>query len=239
MCFRFIHNLENHRFVFFFICIGTVPNIEAQDEDLTLNELCVKITENIGDGCEMTYDLDQKFKPLHPLFEIKLNDPLSGNMPFKENVCILNFLLENVLCFENEIEANFLLFQIHKDRSYLVDFGETFEEVVLSAHVIGGLIKWNEKERGNQQMDKVFLKALLIGVFTIKVIKSAAKIDKFLLKFVKGKKLSFYYVTFQNNKIAISTDIFAVRVGEDAVRLQEFDVLVHQAYEDLRRNILK
>lgn len=46
-----------------------------------------KVTTIIGEDCEMTYELDKAvFQPAPVGFQVKLNDKLSGNIPFKENV---------------------------------------------------------------------------------------------------------------------------------------------------------
>lgn len=45
-------------------------------------EVCV----DIGDGCEMNYLSGVKLVPMVDEYQIKMNDPLSMNVPFKENV---------------------------------------------------------------------------------------------------------------------------------------------------------
>lgn len=52
-----------------------------------------RATKAIDDDCEMTYPVDDNaFKP-HPAgFQVKINDDLSGNIPFKDNVSIFVFI---------------------------------------------------------------------------------------------------------------------------------------------------
>lgn len=44
------------------------------------------VTKKIGDDCEMVYIYGEVPKALLPLYQIKINDVISGNIPFKENV---------------------------------------------------------------------------------------------------------------------------------------------------------
>lgn len=47
------------------------------------------VTETIADDCELTYELTQKdeiFKPEELGYQVKINDILSDNIPFKQNV---------------------------------------------------------------------------------------------------------------------------------------------------------
>lgn len=70
--------------------IGTFPSetINESDNGLELtDELPMTITENIGDDCEITYNRNQNvFKPIEVGYAVKINDDLSSNIPFKENV---------------------------------------------------------------------------------------------------------------------------------------------------------
>lgn len=43
-------------------------------------------TENIGDDCEMIVPFGVNFKPKVDQYQTKMNDPISENIPFKENV---------------------------------------------------------------------------------------------------------------------------------------------------------
>lgn len=54
--------------------------VEAGDENQ-------KVIEDIGDDCQIIYERGRNiFKPVDLGFQTKLNDQLSGNMPYKENV---------------------------------------------------------------------------------------------------------------------------------------------------------
>lgn len=46
----------------------------------------IMVTKKIGDDCEMVYIYGEVPKALLPLYQIKINDVISGNIPFKENV---------------------------------------------------------------------------------------------------------------------------------------------------------
>lgn len=48
----------------------------------------IVITKIIDDDLQMTYTHGEKLNALQPLYQVKLNDPLSENIPFKENVRI-------------------------------------------------------------------------------------------------------------------------------------------------------
>lgn len=46
-----------------------------------------KVTQVIDDECELTFILGKNaFKPMDMGYQVKLNDPFTGNIPFKENV---------------------------------------------------------------------------------------------------------------------------------------------------------
>lgn len=47
----------------------------------------IKITQFIDEEVEMTYIHGQKLQAMKDRFQVKMNDPLSGNLPFQENVC--------------------------------------------------------------------------------------------------------------------------------------------------------
>lgn len=64
---------------------------QVADEHITISPGGTKkVTKNIGDDCEMSFDYGQDmFKPANVGYQVKINDLLSDNIPFKENV-ILN-----------------------------------------------------------------------------------------------------------------------------------------------------
>lgn len=66
--------------------------VPAADEQVNLIEngqMC--ITKVFADGMEMTYIHGQKLRARKDPYQIKVNDVLSGNLPFQENVCITIF----------------------------------------------------------------------------------------------------------------------------------------------------
>lgn len=56
----------------------------------------IAITKAIDDELEMTFVLGEQLLPIEDRFQIKMNDALSGNMPFQENVHIKH---DNILIF--------------------------------------------------------------------------------------------------------------------------------------------
>lgn len=77
--------------------LGAV-DIDAEDESAIISLLELKnkvakkkdgkiyITQKIDNDLEMTYVYGEKPKALAPLYQIKINDVISANIPFKENV---------------------------------------------------------------------------------------------------------------------------------------------------------
>lgn len=77
--------------------------------------------------------------------------------------------------------------QIQKDRAYLVKVDDHFTEMKMPALLVEGLLHLNGTEnRKNANMDKTFIKALIIGICTIKAIQNNCQIHKDLLIFMKG-----------------------------------------------------
>lgn len=71
----------------------------------------------------------------------------------------------------------------------MVKMGDKYEKVRIGAHVVNGLINFNKPEkRADILIDKSFIKALLIGIVGLKRIKENGKIEKGLIKFMKGKR---------------------------------------------------
>lgn len=50
----------------------------------------VVVTKKISNDLQMVYTYGEEPRPLAPLYQTKLNDPVSGNIPFKENLCVLH-----------------------------------------------------------------------------------------------------------------------------------------------------
>lgn len=61
------------------------------------------------------------------------------------------------------------------------------KEIMLKGRVVNWLIRMNA-ERNDKNSDKAFIKVLLIAIFTVKFIKSGAKLEEGMLDFVKGLK---------------------------------------------------
>lgn len=85
----------------------------------------------------------------------------------------------------NIFSFTFLL-QAEKDRGYLVKTNDEHREVKLKGQLVQFLIKLNTDRGQDANMDKVFIKALLIAVFTVKFIKSGAILEPELMKFIEG-----------------------------------------------------
>lgn len=64
-----------------------LPEISLSPGESVIRENGVlKVTKKYDEDCEITYIYGVKLTPKIPLFEIKVNDPISMNIPFKENV---------------------------------------------------------------------------------------------------------------------------------------------------------
>lgn len=56
-----------------------------------------RMQQMIGDGCEMTFEIDREvFKPVDMGYQVKLNDLFSENIPFQENVSVIQKM--SILC---------------------------------------------------------------------------------------------------------------------------------------------
>lgn len=145
----------------------------------------LKIKRVYGDDCEMIYEHGVKLMPKDPLYCVKLNDPISMNIPYKENVSLFKFTSSETF----GLKKMNLNTQANGDRAYLILTKNEAKEVKLAALVINGLKQLNAAEkRKNTSYDKAYLKALLVGLVGISGIKSHG-IDKSVMKFVKGSYL--------------------------------------------------
>ena len=81
----------------------------------------------------------------------------------------------------------FIFDQANGDRAFKVQAGRTFKEVLLSARLVNGCCNLNQTRRNDITADKIFLKGLLIGICTVKRIKSSTTFDEGILEFIKGK----------------------------------------------------
>lgn len=73
---------------------------------------------------------------------------------------------------------------------------DTSVEITLAARVVQGLLLMNESSRRKDvSKDKVFIKALLIAICTLKTIynlKENQTLPKSILSFIKGKELTLF-----------------------------------------------
>lgn len=60
-----------------------------EDEKAEVCDGKIIVTKTFGNDLEMVYTYGEKPKALQPLYHIKLNDAISENIPFKENVCTI------------------------------------------------------------------------------------------------------------------------------------------------------
>lgn len=159
-------------------------------------ETPVKITEIIDDDIEITFVKGQVLLPAiqsTPMIP-KLNDVLSGNMPYQAildrlNVSIakrtislflfivLHFLQSNVSCFNHQNET---------ERHYKVEVGDGFVFVKLKKALVDFLIRLNKERREDSTVDKAFVKGLVIAVFSVQKVKSGETFNSALINFIKG-----------------------------------------------------
>lgn len=69
-----------------------------------------------------------------------------------------------------------------------------FREVSLSARAVTGLIKLNAEKRTNTNVDKIFVKALVIAVCTLQRFKeSAMPFSDGDIEFIKGSFIRIFF----------------------------------------------
>lgn len=56
-----------------------------QNEKADIRDRKIILTKYIDDETEITYAYGQKIQVLPPLYQLKINDAISQNIPFKEN----------------------------------------------------------------------------------------------------------------------------------------------------------
>lgn len=131
------------------------------DETAEMKDGKIIVTRKLNDGLEMVYTYGEKSVPLAPSYTIKINDSISGNIPFKNNAT--------------------------KDRAYFVKIDDQFKEIKMASLLVNGLKILNDGENRKQPgLDKTFVKALIIGLCTQKAIENGEQIHKDLLIFMKG-----------------------------------------------------
>lgn len=134
-----------------------------------------------------------------------------------------------------------LIVQGNGDRYFMVSKGDNFQEIRLTAQAAGGLMKMNEAKK-DKCYDLRFLKGMMIGFLTVKTIKdmnATADIDEGYLAIMKSTILTIF--GFQNEDvdqniylILYFTELFEVRVAEDEVRVNGFELLVDEAIGDIK-----
>lgn len=100
----------------------------------------------------------------------------------------------------------------------MIASGTTFKEIWIQSKAVTGLIKMNKKKT-NEQFDLVFLKALLVGLLTIKKIKDVTTIEAGILDLAK--------------------DLFEWRVQKDEHRMRAYEKLLNTAFTGIRNNNFK
>lgn len=124
----------------------------------------IVVTRKLDDSFEMEYIYGETPTPHDPQYVVKINDPLSGNIPFKENV--------------------------KKDRAYSVRINGVFEEVKMASLLVNGLKYMNDGNyRKQSTLDHAFVKMLIIGLCTKDAIKNGEQIHKDLKIFMKGSNI--------------------------------------------------
>lgn len=117
------------------------------------------------DDLEYVHIPGQELKAIEyePNYEVKSNDLLCGNMPFK--------------------------LQFNGDREFMAVKGDSYEEVKLKGKAAEGLVKMNKEKRGEIH-DLRFLKGLMIGFLSVQKIKEFVAnedIGEALLNLFKGR----------------------------------------------------
>lgn len=142
----------------------------------------LKIKRVYDEDCEMIYPHGVKLMPKPPLYSVKSNDPISMNIPYKENVSFFKLSSCESFGFQNKFHFE----QANGDRAYLISTKNGAKEFTLAALIVNGLKQLNATEKNeNTSFDKAFIKALLVGFVGISGIKSQG-IDKHLMRFIKG-----------------------------------------------------
>lgn len=94
-----------------------------------------------------------------PTYEVKANDCLCGNKPFK---------------------------YYNGNRYFMIREDDGFIEIGLAENAVNGLLHMN-KHRQGENFDIIFLKAMLVGFCSGKKIKESGKIDEEVMDLIKGR----------------------------------------------------
>lgn len=143
----------------------TESSNEVDREPISQNITGREITITVDDELEYTFTSSADFLPnIENVYQVKQHDILCDNLPFKQNA--------------------------NGDRAFKVQVCDGFKEISLSARAVAGLIKLNTEKRTNKNVDKVFIKVLVIAVCTIKRIKETAMpFNDGEIEFIKGNCL--------------------------------------------------
>lgn len=86
--------------------VPAVNMLAVENDELAHGQ---EVVEDIGHDCQIIYVRGQNtFKPFDAGYKVKINDELSGNIPFKENVSLLfkntivNMNIANLFCIFND-----------------------------------------------------------------------------------------------------------------------------------------
>lgn len=145
--------------------------VEQNQNASNVSTATAKQVVKLDDDIEYAFNSNDDFRPyIENEYLVKSNDVLCGNRPFKPNAT--------------------------GDRAFQIEIRGGFKEISLSARAVNGLIILNGINHNKKSSDKRFLKALAIGLCTIKRIKEdAGIIDEGIINFMKG--LSYKCILYQ------------------------------------------
>lgn len=205
-------------------CDDSIISPSLENVRLSINETAainskgqVVVTKIIDKDLSCVYVYGECPVPLAPFYKLKVNDLVTGNIPFKENVSYSSIFSIMIIFL---IPCFIYVKKERKDRAYLVRVDGVFQEIKLSAQLMNGLILFNgTPRRENVALDKSFIKGLLIGVCTINVIRKEKNIHKDILAFIR----ELYMLRIENN-------------DDNGSRYQSFNDLVNVSCMEIRAN---
>lgn len=74
----------------------------------------------------------------------------------------------------------------------MVQVGNIFKVVKIKGRVVTFLLNLNANRRNDISVDLPFIKALLISVFGVKIIRAGGELEQQLIDFIEGKKIHFF-----------------------------------------------
>lgn len=145
-----------------------------------------------------------------------------------------------------DIFIRFLIFhwfpqQLNGDRAFQINVRGEFKDKWLSAQVVNGLVELNGKKRNDTKVDKVFLKALVIGACTLKPFKEPTETSPFeggVLELIKGGNLKWSRYEHIQYYFFMISDLFEARVAnddKDKKRIGAFDSLIKSVCDEIRK----